>query len=407
MQKKIYILCVAGYPNYGDELILNTWLNWFAANLNVKTNIVIDSIHDKELFFMLDDIDETQVSLVNDISILANKHYTSDYRSNILSRLFRLVVTRIKPFRSLVKETEIPFDTYRRNIYRELDANFSHSDSHLRDCSVVHTIGGGYLNEMMKYNCGLLLGSDFIMRNNINCVSALTGTGLMPKITYDFTAVQKLLSQITYSETRDKVSAETYSLKLGLDDAFLGVDHEIHRFAKENKSEIPDVMVCIQTDLGDPLSVEKTIESVRSKLLSLKERGLSIGYAEALPYSDHYAYTKLQDLIQEKYWFSAKKCIRFGLPVKRNQIWFTTRFHHHLVAASAGALGVAISYKPGYYDIKHKSLLDLDTGWGYYSPYSDVSKFPEPEKNDKFELIVKDYTAQKQALAKEIYKDFI
>lgn len=35
------------------------------------------------------------------------------------------------------------------------------------------------------------------------------------------------------------------------------------------------------------------------------------------------------------------------------------------MAAAAGASGTAISINEGFYDIKHRSLLALGTGWAY------------------------------------------
>jgi hypothetical protein len=41
----------------------------------------------------------------------------------------------------------------------------------------------------------------------------------------------------------------------------------------------------------------------------------------------------------------------------------TSRFHFHLLAASAGARGIAVGMKKGYYDVKHESLVSLGSGW--------------------------------------------
>lgn len=50
-----------------------------------------------------------------------------------------------------------------------------------------------------------------------------------------------------------------------------------------------------------------------------------------------------------------------------------------MVAAAAGAKGVAIGILDEYYDVKHKSLLDLGTGWTYVSAKTS-SELPEPQE---------------------------
>ena len=51
-----------------------------------------------------------------------------------------------------------------------------------------------------------------------------------------------------------------------------------------------------------------------------------------------------------------------GLPLSGRQTWVTSRFHLHLLAAAAGARGIAVGMK-GYYDVKHESVAALGSGW--------------------------------------------
>ncbi|QES90765.1 polysaccharide pyruvyl transferase family protein [Rhizosphaericola mali] len=215
--------------------------------------------------------------------------------------------------------------------------------------------------------------------------------------------ISPVIKKFDFATARDQASAEALSIELGYDDAFLGISDEISRYSKSLRRNIPDVMICIQSDLSKQECIDKTISLVREKIIKFNEQGMVVGYVEALPHSDHYAYEKLSDLINKENWFSAKECIRYGLPVKKGQLWYSTRFHHHLVAASAGAKGVAISYKPGYYDIKHKSLLNLGTGWNYFTPYSSDTEIGLPMVNLNFEDIAKKISKSKQAEAFEIY----
>lgn len=54
---------------------------------------------------------------------------------------------------------------------------------------------------------------------------------------------------------------------------------------------------------------------------------------------------------------------RNGLPSAPGQTWISSRYHLHLAAAAAGATGLAVSVSRGYYTTKHRSLIDLGSGW--------------------------------------------
>lgn len=54
-----------------------------------------------------------------------------------------------------------------------------------------------------------------------------------------------------------------------------------------------------------------------------------------------------------------------------------------MVAAAAGAKGVAIGILDDYYDVKHRSLLDLGSGWTYASAMDD-RELPMPSGSSAF-----------------------
>lgn len=86
-------------------------------------------------------------------------------------------------------------------------------------------------------------------------------------------------------------------------------------------------------------------------------------YVEALPGGDFAGYDRLRDLVGEDGFVPFTSLWRGEFTPAAHQIWVTTRFHHHLTAALHGARGVALSAKPGYYDIKHRSLSEGGTRW--------------------------------------------
>lgn len=89
-----------------------------------------------------------------------------------------------------------------------------------------------------------------------------------------------------------------------------------------------------------------------------------------------------------------------GLTPRAGQRWLSTRFHPHLIAAAAGAWGVAVPIRTGYYDTKHRSLVDLGSGWTITNEPTDLSAAHEPGwPRDR----VKKLTAVKADVARAIY----
>lgn len=61
--------------------------------------------------------------------------------------------------------------------------------------------------------------------------------------------------------------------------------------------------------------------------------------------------------------YSLDEVLRHGLPARSGQCWISTRFHPHLLAAAAGAHGLALAVRADYYGPKHRSLIDGGSRW--------------------------------------------
>jgi hypothetical protein len=132
----------------------------------------------------------------------------------------------------------------------------------------------------------------------------------------------------------------------------------------------------------------------------MAEAGRALHYVEAVPGADRVAYEQLADIIPEENFLPFTELWQRGLPLARRQTWITTRFHFHLLAAAAGADGIALPVKPGYYDVKHQSLLDLGSGWA-------TTVAGNPLKQPAGAGILSDklgeLSASKESEAKELY----
>jgi hypothetical protein len=161
-------------------------------------------------------------------------------------------------------------------------------------------------------------------------------------------------------------------------------------------------MLCIQSDMTNELTFSRLRDKLRVVVESSLANDLSVGYVEAIPGSDRRMFDALEGLIPEENFVPFTQVWSDGLPVRRGQQWYTSRFHPHMVAAAAGAKGVAIGILDDYYDIKHRSLLDLGSGWTYAAA-SSGTELPEPTGSAEFETTAIRLAARKRTEALDLY----
>ena len=91
--------------------------------------------------------------------------------------------------------------------------------------------------------------------------------------------------------------------------------------------------------------------------------GDQAAFVECIPRADRIAYDRIVDLVPRAAFVPFTDLWWRGLPARAGQTWISTRFHLHLLAAVAGASGVALSGRRDYYPAKHRSLIDSGSHW--------------------------------------------
>ena len=365
--KKIYLVGTSGYPNYGDELILKNWVSFIInqyPNAELWLNVPFPTII--QTYFQ-----QGNIKVTNTIWRLINEYCCEDH-----SDFFNIIQEKI---------------CYLGTPHYDL------SLLNLRNIDIFHIIGGGYINKIWPHHLGILY-SAVILKKQFNIKIYGTGLGLMPAITSS-EHYKELIKQFDYFEVRDAESANFLNIQLGYDDAYLNNLNQRSN-NPDWQERIPDVLICVQNDTIDKEKFNTVVQIIRERIVEHQRQGLIIGYIEAIPGQDRIAFELLQDLIQPHHFFNAAEVITYGLPIKENQIWYSTRFHHHLEASLFGLKGVAVSLNPGYYDIKHNSLLKNGTGWAIWYG-NDV--LPYPNINSGFIENIKKITYKKQEIANMIY----
>lgn len=361
----IYLVGTSGHPNFGDEFIAAAWLKYLAA-----------ARPDADVW-----LDSPQPGMAQ--VLFEGMHP----RLRVTNTLWRLVH----------ENAELPVDAAAKNIRERVTGlgtpAYDLGILKMREAESLHLIGGGYVNDTWPHHAGLLAG--------MRAVSELTGArlfatgqGLMPALTPS-PGETPLFQDFGYARARDAPSAAAHGLELGLDDAFLGLAGEIGR-----NPAPAGLYVCIQSDMADPGRFQAAVELARTEIQLASRRGIKAYYVEAIPGVDRAAYERLADLIPESRFVPFARVWTDGLPLSAEQTWVTTRFHLHLLAAAAGARGIAVGVKKGYYDVKHESLATLGSGW---SVALDGGIPTIPQQPGKLRDDLPALTAQKREEAGNIY----
>lgn len=338
MDERIYLISIGGYPNYGDELITAAWLR-FLAKSRPDAEVWLDTRYPG-----------------NASALFAGMHphlHTTD-------AVFRAVEdSRHGSGRSVTQ------------IVRELGTPLYDLPLQvLREATTVHLLGGGFVNAVWPEN-QLLVEAMRAAKDVGGARLIATGQGLLPDIGERFRGFDHV-------SVRDRGSAFVLDCEVGVDDALLALPGGVSRSADEPT----EIVLCVQNDAQDDGVFERLVAHARRCVETWQVPRERVRYVEAIPGGDYAGYAALQDLVGEDGFVPFSALWRDGFAMGPHQVWISSRFHHHLVAAAHGARGVALSGKKGYYDVKHKSVAALGSGWGVTDgtdetvPSLDLLPFP-------------------------------
>ena len=269
---------------------------------------------------------------------------------------------------------------------KEADAHVDHRMIHLgsprydigllgaRRATTVHLLGGSHLNSTWPEHLRLLRAARHLKELSGARLLA-TGHQFMPLDEVDM--VRGELAAFDHVTVRDRHSAEATGAELTSDDSFLWLDR-VAGFTDRAQAEAQDtdVWVCIQSDVAAPGAFDAAVASVRKILTDSSLAGRTVRYIEAIPGVDATAYFQLKDLIPEENFMSLLDLWSGGFPGRAGQVWLTTRYHFHLLAAACGAAGTALEINEDFYRVKHASLLDAGTGWSLVPSGSGAAPAP-------------------------------
>lgn len=357
-----YLVSTAGLPNFGDEFLTRAWLDYLAQE-RPDDEVWLDCPQPGRAVHFFADT-HPRLRVTNTLWELA---HTSESHDPITdqARIDRLIRHHGSP-------------------------RFDEGLVTLSRATTIHVLGGGYLNEMWADNLGVVAA--VAAAHDAHGMSAyLTGSGLLPIREELASWLRDRLAAFDVVELRDEQSADAVGADVGLDDAFLALalPRPVH-----DHTPSPDRMVLVQGDLrawGD--------NEARELIRGFARGTDHIGVVEALPPEDA-RYAGESGIDEEFYSFG--RIWHHGIPARTGQAWLTSRFHFHLLAAAAGAAGVVVGGRAGYYDVKHGSLLALGTGWASVRPGETIDA-STASVDPAFPAKAREFATRKLELAGRLY----
>jgi hypothetical protein len=367
MGEVVYLVSAAGHPNFGDEAIVVGWLR-FLAGVRPEAAVVLDCPNPVSARVLFEDMHPHL--LVTDALWRASARSPRRDAAGVWAFVESLVLSG----------TDADFEPLTR-------------------AGSIHLLGGGYINAIWPHQSGVVAG--VAAAGHLSGAALYgTGLGLLPEC-QDLPRLAAVLQSFDHISCRDRPSAHRFGLPAGVDDLFLGITTDSPPL-RGTEHRARDVMVCVQQDLMHPESFDLAAGLLRQRIKNDLAEGKTIGYVEALPGSDRRMFEALEGLVAEADLIPFAELWSDGLPARPGQQWYTSRFHLHLAAAARGAAGTALGIAPGYYDIKHRSLQELGTGWRY-AGLESLRDLPYPTADTSFPDRCHRYAAAKQGEAITLY----
>lgn len=336
LEGPLYLVSMASYPNYGDELIARRWLEHLARH-RPEDEVWLDCRHPGTAS-----------------ALFGGLHP----RLRVTDAVFRTVEDALRGSRRGVEDiiTSLGTPLYDAPLLA------------LREAGSLHLLGGGFVNAVWPEN-DLIVEAMRAASRLGGAPLIATGQGLAP-------FGPETLQGFDHVSVRDAPSAQRLGIPQGVDDAYL-----VERMPVPERSAPTELVLCVQSDAVDDGAFERLIGHVRRTVGASGIPRERVRYVEALPGGDFAGYDRLRDLVAEDGFVPFTRFWRGEFSPAAHQVWLTTRFHHHLVAALHGARGIALTAKTGYYDVKHGSLVEGGSRWRVQDGTGevlDLSQLPDP-----------------------------
>ncbi|GAK31457.1 hypothetical protein WOSG25_100230 [Weissella oryzae SG25] len=336
-----YLISTAGYPNFGDEMIVRTWLKYF-------------KIHHPE----------AKVTLDVPFPARAQFLFANDFENIIFVDTVWNAIYKAESDGASLTNPEKLFEALEGN-----DPRNSAGINHLMNAQSIHLLGGGYFSvdqDVFTRTYLFFPLLKYVKDHNPQVKLFATGLGLTPiSSLYADCLAEKYVPVFDYFGVRDQESAKINGTQYEVDDVFMA--KKLDALKLNVSDDNPDILLSISS-----FSSMDDEQNFIAKLIKFLERPENqtkkIGVLEAMIPDDNWLFfsdvwNDFPDIKARLKFYGFWDIWQKGIPYKKDQLWVTTRFHYHLVGALLGVKGTAVLLGDDYYATKHNSLSKIGTGW--------------------------------------------
>lgn len=378
----VYLVAPSGNPNYGDEFILRAWLNHLAV-VRPHAEVVVDCHTPGQSAVLLRGT-HPRLTFVDTIWRICFE--TAHLPPDEAAAVAQDVIGNPGRMPRIVAGVEL-----------------------LARAGTVHLVGGGYINTVWSHHMALLAAAAAAAERSGGRAVA-TGQGLIPVGTDErLTLLRELQSRFALFDVRDRPSSDSIagsggSSTLTGDDAWLGIGEDGVYDTMSEAAKRP-IVFCLQSDLMEDFAHGEGTDGLTRAIIGLIERwelaGDDVAVIEGMPGADRIVFDRVSHLLPGVVFVPFTTVWNHGLPASANQVWVSTRFHPHLLAAAVGASGLALSGRADYYPNKHQSLVEAGSRWRI-ADSTDLPSAPVRDGGFSADAVML-HRDRKAALAAEIY----
>jgi hypothetical protein len=342
----LYLVGEPGLPNYGDDLIASQWLRYYRRHQPTRP-IAVDAM---------------------EAGRAASYLWRFHPRVFVTDTLARIASGRqFWPPTNEAYEAQWILNDLNSSARRpEFSAglNFLH---HAVDA--VHVMGGGYISGEFPGTLGRALILPWARGRGLPAVA--TGLGVTPVRDAQARLLQEALSGPRVAVRDAPSQALLPEATLLPDDVFVNGLAGVYRRPPAGVK----YWVAIQADMWTEEPEELFAHVVAVLTRWGARRGDRIGVVECFPRVDGAVAQALEAAGFATAFFPILDLLLKGFPAGEGQVWLSTRYHAHLLAAFAGARGAFLTVDEGYYSPKHEVVRRLGSGWTRTAIGGDI---PEP-----------------------------
>lgn len=346
----ILLITGSGEPNYGDDLILKLWINYYRT-IGYDQEIVVDC---------------KSISGSIELHNFDQNVYFTKYIKKLTTGRKYCIDEYITIGESHIQENHLfkGWNSTKRKSFNILDFR------------LIHLIGGGYINGNWPNSFAIFGAINSIKKLNNHVKIVATGLGLMPlEEVQSFTMqrVNRIISESTdLFEVRDEYSyfhlnKHNFSTKIinGYDDTFIvSIDKIVSKEQANNDSPA----IHISSFIKSPRDIQLISQSVED----LANKGYKRVIFWECNIKDSDNLNELKKAIKlPSVNIKTKQLIYGQIPFSADDYLITSRFHPHLICFRLGMIGTYLSTS-SFYDFKHLSIKRLgssfECGYAHFSP---------------------------------------